>query len=165
MITKAYRDRVLSDLETLNLSLELFEEVVRDTTSEDKTRVGEIVRLYITSPSLGGALAVNHGEGWMPIFPERGNYPIKHQWYSPALRVYKAKENWWDAVIDALDPAHIPALDRVGNKVAIERAAKLRHPLKAAAAVAKIKSIFCRDATSCVSIPMSFPHILSGNPE
>ena len=140
MITHEYRNQVLAEIEAAGISLELFEEKVAGTDSPDKSRIGEIVRMYITSLPLGGTLAVNHGEGWFPTFPEKPNYPIQGKWYSPALRkIYAAKQSWHDAVIDALMPERLSCQDRLDREVAlycVKRAQKLRHPLQAAAAVA-----------------------------
>ena len=137
MITHEDRNQVLAEIESAGISLELFEEKVAGTDSPDKSRIGEIVRMYITSLPLGGTLAVNHGEGWFPVFPEKPNYPIKGKWYSPASRkIYTAKQLWHDAVIDALAPERLSIFDTIGSKIAVERAQKLRHPLQAAAAVA-----------------------------
>ena len=140
MITKQYRDQVLSEIETTQLPLELFEEKVCDTTSEDRSRIGEIVRLYITSPSLGGTLAVNHGDGWIPIFPEKENYPMKGKWLSPVKWI---SPEWRECVCAALLPDQYLSTSVMGALYsgAIDRAAKLRHPFRAIAAAAILKNL------------------------
>lgn len=140
MITNEYRDKVLADIKKTGISLELFQEKVKGAPWPDRDHTSEIVRLFIISHPLGGTLAVNHGDGWLPVFPERQNYPVTGNWYSPDPRHYPEKQQWCDAVIDAIMPERIiPKLDPMGNRVAMERAQKLRHPLKAAVAIAVLR--------------------------
>src|SRR3972149_4284450 len=137
MLTQEYRNRVAKEIESANIGLELLPELVSD--SPDKSEIGSCIRVYIISEPLGGTLAGNHGEGWIPIYPECPNYPLKGRWYSPGSARYIPRESWRDAVIDALQPGRIiEDLGHLGQRksteVAIERAAKLRHPFRAAVA-------------------------------
>lgn len=94
-------------------------------------------RLYISSKSLGGLLAASNSDGgWLPIFPEKPNYPLKGRWYAPS-RFHRM--NWREALKASLRPEDYDFGDPVGNRTARERAKKLRHPLRAAAMIALLE--------------------------
>lgn len=78
-------------------------EIYREHYSERDPEGHEPFRAYITSKPLGGLLAVNNGDGWLPAFPEKPNYPIKGRWFSPNIRYYKDMERktWQHAVLTA----------------------------------------------------------------
>ena len=108
---------------------------------QQETGSREVIRLYLTSKSLGGLLAVNHGEGWIPCYPDRPNYPYRGTWYSPSRPDWPPTGDWRSAVCAALIP-----LDYWKNKphttqcIAIQRAERLRPQLRAAAVVALIRT-------------------------
>ena len=146
MLTHEYCSQVAKEIDSANIGLELLTELVSD--SPDKSEIGGCIRVYIISEPLGGTLAVNHGNGWIPTYPEHPNYhhPLKGGWYSPGSARYIPRESWRNAVIDALQPGRIiedlgHLEQRKSTEVAIERAAKLRHPFRAAVAVAILKNL------------------------
>ena len=99
---------------------------------------GKPVRLYVTSRRLGGLLIANHGDGWLPIYPERPNYPMRGRWYSPSSRVFPAAD-WRDALKACLNPVRFLRVDEVGQRTAEQRAAKLRPQLLAAVVIALLE--------------------------
>lgn len=138
MITQEYREQILVEIEKVGLSLELYEEKICSiitrsfvTPTTDKSRIGKIIRMYIVSIKLGGTLAVNHSDGWIPAYPAKPNYPIKFGWYSPGWQIYTPKPLWYEAVIDAFEPEKINSFDSTARKITIERASKLRNPFRA----------------------------------
>lgn len=97
-------------------------------------------RLYLTSKTLGGTLAVNHGEGWLPLWPEKKNYPIKGRFTGWSKQLGWTHTEWMDAVSAALDPQ--PYLDSINQgfaRIAKERAAALRDFFRAQVVIAIIK--------------------------
>lgn len=110
-------------------------EVWTDATSPPQER---IIRMYVTSPTCGGLLAQNNGEGWFPCWPEKPNYPMKGRYYADARNTF---EDWRDAVAEAVRPKSCENgryTDALGARVAVERAAQLRDPFRAAALLAVI---------------------------
>lgn len=98
-------------------------------------------RAYLCSKVLGGTLANNNGEGWIPIYPaEKENYPVKGKWFSPGSRTWKPTD-WKTAVIASLDPGTYQGMDEVGQKTAIDRAAELRDPFRAQVVIAMIRGL------------------------
>lgn len=98
-------------------------------------------RAYLTSKTLGGTLAVNHGEGWIPIYPEKPNYPMKGRWYSPGSRWLKKESgNWEHAITEALNPIQQHDSTVLFNS-AKDRAVKLRDPFRAQVIIALIKTV------------------------
>mgnify|MGYP001566258610 CR=1 FL=1 len=132
------------DVTALGLPLEVFQQ---------ETGSREVIRLYLTSQSLGGLLAVNHGEGWVPCYPERPNYPYHGTWYSPGHQDWTPTD-WKTAVMAALNPPdpwsqgshpHHPL-----KRLAVDRAQALRHPLRAAMAAAIIRQATDEDGPDYV---------------
>ena len=119
------------EVDALGLPLEVIQQ---------ETGSREVIRLYLTSRSLGGLLAVNHGEGWIPCYPNVPNYPYKNTWYSPGRPDWPPTGDWKLAACTALIP---PAEWQDGmhplKLLAVDRARALRHPLRAAMAVAIIQ--------------------------
>ena len=123
------------------------------TTQQDVTALGlpleviqqetgsrEVIRLYLTSRSLGGLLAVNHGEGWIPCYPSVPNYPYQNTWYSPGRTDWPPTGDWKPAVVAALvPPADWQDSMHPLKRLAVDRARSLRHPLRAAMAAAIIQ--------------------------
>jgi hypothetical protein len=106
-----------------NLDIDIYKE------HYEKDGVDNPFRAYICSKSLGGTLIVNDGQGWIPIYPIKPNYPMKYTWYSPGDRVYKPTF-WREALKACIDPKTYLAVDPVGQRVAEQRAEKLRNQLR-----------------------------------
>ena len=94
--------------------------------------VGEpknVIRGYISSKALGGLLAQSIDDLWIPVYPEKPNYPMKHKWYGST----KFKTDWKTAIKAALFPERfLKKVDETGFKTAIDRAGKLRSHIQSA---------------------------------
>lgn len=95
-------------------------------------------RLYISSKPLGGPLAINNGDGWVPIFPEKPSYPLKGRWYVPSTGHFNGPKNqkWepskWEIAVKAALRPELYDFGEVGNKVARDRASRIRNSFRAA---------------------------------
>ena len=108
---------------------------------QQETGSREVIRLYLTSKSLGGLLAVNHGEGWIPCYPARPNYHYHGTWYSPGRPDWPPTGDWRPAVCAALIPLdYWKNRPHTAQSLAIQRAERLRPQLRAAAVVALIRT-------------------------
>lgn len=108
---------------------------------ERKEGLSEVIRAYLCSKTLGGTLAVNNGDGWIPVYPEKPNYPIRGNWYAPSWWIPK---NWRHTVIAALDPEGVNFGLSGGDswkRICIERSNKLRDNFRAQFTIAMIKGL------------------------
>lgn len=103
-----------------------------------------ITRLYVTSKSLGGLLISNGGDGWIPCFPEKPNYPFKGKWFSHS-RNYD--ENWVLSILKKLNPDAYPdSFTDMGMMVGTERNAKNIDPFRRHTAIAIFKNLLNQEA-------------------
>ncbi len=125
-------DEILQWFKTQNLDIDIYKQ------GYEKKPADEPFRAYICCKILGGTLLVNHGDGWIPIYPEKPNYPMKGKWYGPSTHTWTPAP-WRTALKACLDPAAYLHADDVGQKTAEKRAIILRDPFRTAVILAILR--------------------------